>query len=1454
MKNQLLHFLASLNKVRLTVSCLAFVLSLCVVHSANALTFAQTPLFVGQNAKPNIMLAMSRDQELFYTAYPDYSNLDGGFLRMEDTTYRNDFQYAGYYDPLWCYSYSADATTANSKFVPDALAVNHKCTANTTGRWSGNFLNWATMTRMDILRKVLYGGLRSVDTAASGSTLAETVLERAFVPKDSHAFVKVYKTTGINSIADFTPYSDNTLSFCSVSNSSTGYPLVRIAVGDWSQWSHTEQQQCQWRGATTTYSTSPHTTTDRKAELVVKVKVCVPGKDGEPNEYNDTSNKTGRCKSYQAGSFKPIGLLQKFYTDVNFGLVTGTTNYPDKGGVLRKKAGRMAGNTFSGTDTINEFAESTGVFNGSVDKGIIKTINGINIKNFSYTATDGAKSYNNNSDWRNPIGEIYAETLRYVLGKASPTSAFDGTDSWLTKESTWNDPVPSSSWCSKCSIIVISSGPNSFDGDDLSSSLLTNMHSSLSRTSLNLKTDDIGLKEFGALSNKVFYGGTSVSTQCSPQTKKMSELIGKCPEFPISGGTYDIAGLAYWAHTTDVRTATGYSGTQSITTYAVELSEGLPTMKIPVGDNVVSFVPICTNNNKSNSCSLVGSVVENITNDSNGKPISGSYLFYWEDQPWASDYDLDAVQRLQFCVGSACGGGVAANQIKITNTLPYWATGTSNMHMSYIMSGAKDATNTTSEDKLQDTQYVFRGGYTQHKIKNASNVNIVSSLGSWEWYNTILPQGTDPLPANDGTTAIYSTSKIFTAATSALVQVNTPLYYAAKYGSFKNDATNSNGNGIPDVASEWDVKNLQGASVADGIPDNYFMMKNPALLESSLYNIFSDAVEGVSSGTGVSTNSTKLEEGTRIYQARFESKSWYGELRSLKAATSSTSDYDEVWTTLGKITGSAGRNIFSSVGGAGIVFNDTNFATKYTSAQKAALGGSTEGPKVINWIRGDDVTGFRSRNIGTLGKQVMGDIVNSTPVYAGAASQGYDKLASAYGSSAYKAFVEDKKDRKDVVYVGANDGMLHAIDADTGNELFAYVPSMVYSKLPLLASTSYGSATSHTYTVDGPVTVGDAYVNGSWKTILVGTLGAGERGIFVLDVTDPENFSTANVLFEITPSNYPSIGNVVGKPLIAPVGGRWKIIFGNGYNSTGGTADLFVIDLQYPTNPLYSRAISTGSTSNNGLSRPTALQDSVTGAVKYVYSGDLLGNMWKFDVSSATVASWNIVGSAPIFQAKDDSGNPQPIFSAPTLGVNSYLPTATMVYFGTGKYIETDDVDTTQMGRVQSFYGLADTGTALTYSSLRTEILHKKTMTTTGNTRDVDDSGTSAVRVNWATKKGWYLDFPAGERIVSKSLLLYDRLIFSTIVPINDVCSFGGSGWLMELVGVGDAYGTDKELLATNGIFEEFFLPGDLIKLKGDDGTHVTKCNIKGDCEDLLLNDPATTVSGLGRVSWRQLK
>jgi len=242
--------------------------------------YTAQPPFLPGNVAPLVMLAMSKDHKLYYKAYTDYSDLDGdGSL---DTSYEHSIDYYGYFDCYKCYKYQS------SRFEPVRVSDGNDKVCDESDEWSGNFLNWAAMARIDTLRKVLYGGYRSTDTDA------ETVLERTFIPQDAHSWVKIYTPdTGDPAISDLTPFSVSTISICNTTKDAYGNPpLMRVADGNqsgetgWPRWSSNERWQCacDGEGKSGTNSLRPHDT------------VCSARKNARPIQ-TAISNPMDCCKA-----------------------------------------------------------------------------------------------------------------------------------------------------------------------------------------------------------------------------------------------------------------------------------------------------------------------------------------------------------------------------------------------------------------------------------------------------------------------------------------------------------------------------------------------------------------------------------------------------------------------------------------------------------------------------------------------------------------------------------------------------------------------------------------------------------------------------------------------------------------------------------------------------------------------------------------------------------------------------------------------------------------------------------------------------------------------------------------------------------------------------------------------------------------------------------------------------
>jgi type IV pilus assembly protein PilY1 len=426
---------------------------------------------------------------------------------------------------------------------------------------------------------------------------------------------------------------------------------------------------------------------------------------------------------------------------------------------------------------------------------------------------------------------------------------------------------------------------------------------------------------------------------------------------------------------------------------------------------------------------------------------------------------------------------------------------------------------------------------------------------------------------------------------------------------------------------------------------------------------------------------------------------------------------------------------------------------------------------------------------------VFGDIVNSDPLFVGTPNFGYQSLPGTEGTS-YTTFrgTSSYTNRPPMVYVGANDGLLHAIDAREdvasggGTEKFAYMPLTVFPNLKKLTSVSY----THQFYVNGSPQAGDAYIGGAWKTVLVGTLGAGGRGVFALDITDPTAFGPSKVLWEksvtgdtnVAVTDDTDLGFTYSQASIGRMAnGKWAAIVANGLNSANRHAVLFIYDL---ADGSLIKKIDTGvgsATLDNGLSTPVIVDTNNDKIVDYIYAGDMQGNLWKFDVSDPSESNWDVAYkpggvNTPLFKATAPDGTSQPITAKPQV---TRRPDGDLqVLFGTGKYFEGQDrsVPPSPTPQTQTFYGIRDPGTPFTG---RTSLVQQSVISVTTLSGFTVRTVTAGQPTS-TTQNGWYLDLPtAGERQVSRAVLRTGRIIFTTVIPNSDSCSAGGTSWLMEV-------------------------------------------------------------------------
>jgi type IV pilus assembly protein PilY1 len=662
---------------------------------------------------------------------------------------------------------------------------------------------------------------------------------------------------------------------------------------------------------------------------------------------------------------------------------------------------------------------------------------------------------------------------------------------------------------------------------------------------------------------------------------------------------------------------------------------------------------------------------------------------------------------------------------------------------------------------------------------------------------------------------------------------------------------------LPASAGDWDElqsgalawPNPMDTEDADRIDDlwhaaingrgSYFSAQDPDTLVNAFTQIIGqiNAINGSAAGLGASGSTTT--GGTSIFQVAYDTGTWAGRLISRAV------DVNGIPASVNWEAGTAGLNTQNynsdrkiltynptkAVGTRGVAFRWTNLS----AAQQTALNTDqlnnldTNGSARLDYLRGASANegtglGFRVRtcyNPATVAATTpsaitcptnvgkLGDIIDSTPVFVGKPEFDYpDTLESL----SYTAYVNSQAGRQSMVYVGANDGMLHGFRASDGREDIAYVPSLVYSNitqnnLSLLTSPFY----SHRFYVNATPTVGDAFIGGAWRTMLVGGLRKGGRGYYALDITDPAGFSEANaqqiVKWEFTDPDlgYSYSQAAIVKMANGPNGkGQWAAVFGNGYNNTGtGRAVLYIVDIA--TGNLIQK-IDTGvnggggtPASPNGMSTPAVVDLNGDHIADYIYAGDLLGKMWRIDVRSPTAANWSLAANVnSLFTAVDTLNVPQPITTKPSVGFHPEGFGGLLVYFGTGKFLENFDNSATGVQQRQTFYAIYDRGvTGRSTEPSRTEPtpivradLREQTIdTTTGTVGSFSTRNISDYPITWrldrastTTHLGWYVDLPeSGEKQVTDSLLREGRIIFTTLSPGTDACEPGGTGWLMEL-------------------------------------------------------------------------
>ncbi len=593
----------------------------------------------------------------------------------------------------------------------------------------------------------------------------------------------------------------------------------------------------------------------------------------------------------------------------------------------------------------------------------------------------------------------------------------------------------------------------------------------------------------------------------------------------------------------------------------------------------------------------------------------------------------------------------------------------------------------------------------------------------------------------------------------------------------------------------------------------YFSAGDPNSLALGLQTALANLKVATASASASATSSPNITQTDNfIFSSTFRTGLWDGEIvaqridlstgailpaivwsaqAQLDAATTANSDSRLIFT-IDESGGNKRKNFkyvnLSSTAAGAILPEQAYFSNKCGNLAQCTLLTATQqaiansGLNLVDYLRGqrqyesftapDTIAPFRTRD------HVFGDPVNATPAFVSKPNFRFtDNVVPVYDT-----FVATWANRRNILFIAANDGMLHAFNGDTGGEEWAYVPRITMPILNKLATANWSA--THRFTVDGSPSVMDAYFGGAWHTVLVAGLNGGGRGYYALDVSDPDN---TKVLWELCSdatlcANVDTdLGLTFGNAVIAKRASdsKWVAFVTSGINNVSpGTGVGFLYTVDLATGAVLNK-VSTGVgtvATPSGMNRLAGFADDFAfdNTAKFIYGGDLQGNVWKFDTSTSTPTK------SLLAVLKDSTGKVQPITTRPELAFIQGFP---VVYIGTGRYLGPNDLQDPATlappetySYAQSLYGIKDRG--VTYPNFRAGSVVANTIIDAGTTRS-----TSNNQVNWATQDGWYVDFnPSntsfGERVNLDPQLVQGILIVVTNVPNNSACSVGGDSWL----------------------------------------------------------------------------
>lgn len=1350
-----------------------------------AIALSADPLYTPSSVdKPALVLGLSVE---FPTVGAQYLDPNAATDSTSDGSYSNTSEYLGYYDAESCYTYNKAPTetptsplTTNDykRFDRSGPASNRKCTGET---FSGNFLNWASNSAIDMLRLALTGGDRYIDTP----TL--TILQRAVLPHDGNGFPSGYGTfwnsrnfpakqllRSGGTYFGAVPESMRNTAFTASKDIWVANDLNKIYFGTGKV------------GTTSTSSTS--------------YTLGVPPTSwiGTPTSRTSVSGWSGTAYSNGSSITLPTGVWEVIY-----GRNSTWTSAPAVGTVTCGSPSFSSPNSNSSNKCYIR-ADTTGqippALSGSdyffyarvqvCDRDASTyTLKDVRDYDFCTAYSDAATTPHTNYK---PTGVIqkYSDQLRlaafgYLMDQA--TTRVGGV--------------------LRAPIKYV--GANTYDINGQNPTANTKMEWN-QQTGVFIANPE---------------GNTSV-TSTSASGAYLSGVINYINQFGRTGsvpGRYKIYDPLSELHYEALRYLQGLqpspmaiSGLPS----TADLFDGYPaytSWNDPYGDGRSSTGDYsCLKSN-------IVMIGDKNTNEQSGSGPGGSRL------PSA-----DISNNLQ----EMGNWRDVVRNFEKNSTTAFYFDGQSPSQKRFTVN--PNGANTSIDSISASRRLVMGTAYWAH----------THDIRGTEWTNGTALQR----PGLRVKTFMFDVNEGGGSSSLATRSTSNQLFMAAKYGGFETDPSNTSKNpyntfGNP-FRNEQDGSNnnkvwLDTGTRASraGDASTYFLQSDARGVLSAFDDIFSRgslAARSIAGGAIQSKNLTQV--GNTIYQGTFDTSDWSGDLLAIPVSVSTSNEVSigntTTWTAATRLAAKAASDRKIVIGKAWNSSSSNPVAVPFTwdgiAGQQALIDSLNRTPTTspdalgearLNYLRGDksnEGTLFRARS------KLMGDVINSGVVYSGAPT-------TAISDSGYAAFYNTNKNRTPAVFVGANDGMLHAFNGGNGNELFAYIPSWLGPKLSALTSTTYNN--NHQSYLDGTPAVAEAFVSDEWKTVLVSGTGGGGKGVFALDVTDPADFTANKVLWEFTNQDDADLGNVTGRPQILKIRTgtntyKWFAVFGSGVNNyvtengiTGsGNPALFILDLSKPKGDSWSAGVNYYKISlpvNTSLisSHPTGLLNfraalGVNKEVTYMFMGDLHGNFWKLDFkSTAATTDWNINqlsyfnkgttnSPIPMFVAKDASGNVQPISAAPNI-VFGPVSNSFYLVFGTGKYLEVADKVTSA---TQSVYMLYDDGTTKVDTSPKSDAtvvisdrLRLKQGTVNASTGVVTIPAFVVGRATNNTdtsnpRSGWVFDMPkSGERQISNGTIFGEKVVFGTLIPgtsSTNACSASGGGGNQYTIDIQTGNGT----------------------------------------------------------------